>query len=778
MRNESERRLNTQTTAAGQEGPKSASWLLALLAGALVIAWPWLSGRVTIPWDAKAQFLPQLQFLAQSLAQGESPFWTPYVFGGHPQIADAQSLIFSPPFFLLALLDPAPTAWAMDVSLYLSLTAGAAAFMMWLVNKGIVPFAAFIGALAFAFGASMAWRVQHSGQVLSLAYLPFVLLFLDNALERQSILGGVGAGLFAAFLVLGRDQVGLLCVYFLIGYVLASWWQGAGRPERIRGSIAPLLAGGITGALIIGLPILMTLMLAGDSNRPQIDLEGAGRGSLHPALFLTALAPDVFGSSGVQQSYWGPPSPYWNATGLYIAQNMGQLYAGAVAVLALLWGVASGVFMRGWGLFFAGALVMTILYALGWYTPVFAFLHAHVPGVNLYRRPADATFMIGFLASVLAALALNHMLADKTARSWHPWAVTLGAVAAGFAGMITLAVQAGRLSDALPYILLPAGLMMAAAGLLFALSRGQAQTRTLLAATLAVFTVCDLAYSNGPGNATALPPQMYDVLHPATSNETIAELKKRVAATRSETRRDRVEIVGQGFHWPNASLTHALENTAGYNPVRLIWATRALGLGDTVGLPSQREFSPLLPSYKSPLANLLGLAVIATSVPIEEIDKSLKPGDLPLVTRTKDSFIYANPDALPRVLFAPDAATADFEAMLTTGVWPRTDFNQTVLLQAGTRPAPASRPAGSVRIVSYANTRVELEADSPEGGYAVLNDIWHPWWSARVDGKVIPVLRANVIFRAVEVPPGKHRIVFSFEPIAGAFAQLRAPKGN
>ena len=33
--------------------------LALLLLAALVIGWPWLSGRVTIPWDAKAHFQPQ-----------------------------------------------------------------------------------------------------------------------------------------------------------------------------------------------------------------------------------------------------------------------------------------------------------------------------------------------------------------------------------------------------------------------------------------------------------------------------------------------------------------------------------------------------------------------------------------------------------------------------------------------------------------------------------------------------------------------------------------------
>src|SRR6185436_6391746 len=62
----------------------------------LVPSWPWLSGRVTIPWDAKSQFFPPVQFLATSIARGEWPWWTPNVFAGWPEIADPQSLLFSP----------------------------------------------------------------------------------------------------------------------------------------------------------------------------------------------------------------------------------------------------------------------------------------------------------------------------------------------------------------------------------------------------------------------------------------------------------------------------------------------------------------------------------------------------------------------------------------------------------------------------------------------------------------------------------------------------------
>ena len=55
---------------APARGYRTAAIVFALVW--LVLCWPWLSGRVTIPWDAKAHFYPQLAFLAGALANGES----------------------------------------------------------------------------------------------------------------------------------------------------------------------------------------------------------------------------------------------------------------------------------------------------------------------------------------------------------------------------------------------------------------------------------------------------------------------------------------------------------------------------------------------------------------------------------------------------------------------------------------------------------------------------------------------------------------------------------
>jgi hypothetical protein len=170
---------------------------VALFALAFLLpAWPWLSGHVTIPWDAKSQFLPPLQFLASSLANGQSPFWTPNVFAGWPLISDPQSLIFSPLHFLLAYFDPKPSFREVDGLTFAYLLLGGIAIILYFRDRGWHAAGALVAALAFAFGGSANSRLQHTGQIISLVYLPLTLWMLSRALERSSWRAGLAAGVF------------------------------------------------------------------------------------------------------------------------------------------------------------------------------------------------------------------------------------------------------------------------------------------------------------------------------------------------------------------------------------------------------------------------------------------------------------------------------------------------------------------------------------------------------------------------------------------------------
>jgi len=200
-----------------------------------------------------------------------------------------------------------------------------------------------------------------------------------------------------------------------------------------------------------------------------------------------------------------------------------------------------------------------------------------------------------------------------------------------------------------------------------------------------------------------------------------------------------------------------------------------------VATPDQRTFSPLFPSYRSAFADLLGLRFMATGVPIERIDSSLHSGDLILIERTADAYVYENPRALPRAMLVTSWRLADFDDVIRSGWPPQADPARTVLLE---RPPPhvsaapiSAGPRGTVRIVQYDNTVVTIDADAPAGGLLVLNDVWHPWWRASLDGAATAILKANVLFRAIALPPGRHQVRFEFRPFAGAFFELAAKLG-
>jgi hypothetical protein len=740
---------------------------LALALGLFAVGWfilaaPWLLGQVTIPWDAKAHWYPHLVFAARSLHAAASPAWTPNIFAGSPEIADPQSVLFSAPLLALAALTAKPGLTAMDWAVFAMLFAGGTGVLLLFRDRGWHWGGGLVAALAFAFGAAASWRIQHLSQVFSLCWWPIAWWCLARALDRHSLFYGIAAGLAAALMVLGRDQVALLCAYLLVATVLAHW-ATAERPwAKVGATLGPLTAAALAGAMVVTVPVLMSAFWGAESNRIVIDETGAGRGSLHPAHLLTWIVGNLYGAAGPLAEHWGPPSPTWGETGLFLARNMGNLYAGALPLLLVLGLLRSGALLDRDIRFVTVALVVMLLYALGWYTPVFS-LFWHLPGVDLFRRPADAAFVIGGLFAILAGYGAHRLLTGTLRTGWRIEAlvaaalVTLGSAlivskGAPTAAWTNLAIAAG--SIALSLLVLGLGRRLPAAG---------------LAVLLGAVLVADLRLTNGPSESTALPPASYAVLEPGSTDPALALIRS--LTVRDATRRDRVELIGLGYEWQNAAMSHDFEDVLGFNPVRSAAFANLVGAEDIAALPGQRRFPPAFPSYRSELADILGLRFVVTRVPPGDIDRRLAADALPLVGEAGGIRIHENTRALPRVWVAPaametppDLAVAGFPSGL--------DPRLTVLVE-GPVP-PARQPGGTARILAYGNTAVTVETTTADGGILVLGDAWHPWWSARIDGRDVPIRRAFGVVRAVEVPGGTATVTFTFEPLRGLLRQIQA----
>lgn len=131
-----------------------------------------------------------------------------------------------------------------------------------------------------------------------------------------------------------------------------------------------------------------------------------------------------------------------------------------------------------------------------------------------------------------------------------------------------------------------------------------------------------------------------------------------------------------------------------------------------------------------------------------------------------DVKIYELLAPLPRAWVAPTAVvisdTATARAALAD---PTFDPAATVILAqplALTDAVPSDAAGRAATITDYTPEHVRLIAQGP--GYLLLTDAHYPGWRATVDGVVVPIVRADIMFRAVALPAGEHVVEFRFEP--------------
>ncbi len=149
----------------------------------------------------------------------------------------------------------------------------------------------------------------------------------------------------------------------------------------------------------------------------------------------------------------------------------------------------------------------------------------------------------------------------------------------------------------------------------------------------------------------------------------------------------------------------------------------------------------------------------------------------PAATLSYDDELRVVPlaDAMPRatIVHAAEVVASDAEARALIAQ-ARVDLHQRVLLMREDAPTPQELPSEALTAALRETERVDVTDDGPNSlrvgfhasapGFLVLTETFLPGWACELDGDVVPILRANIAFRAIRVPPGEHVAVFTYRP--------------
>lgn len=756
---------------------------LVLVLAAVATIWTiaasrWIITDTVVPWDAENQFYAFFRFLASTVHSGHAPFWNPYHYGGHPSVADPQSLIFSPPFTLWALFDPAPSMRAFDLVVFAHLGAGGFAVggLGWRA-RWPMP-ASVLAAVIFMFGGPASGRLDHSGIILSYGLFPITLLLMQVALQRRSLLIAVAFGVVAALMALGRNQVALLLCFVLVAVfvadiAMADEWRCY---LRERAAVLTTMIG--VSAALLAVPLLLTAQFAALSNRPVAELNTALEASLYPANLASMAVADVMGSLETTQNYWGPNYLTLPAVGA-TDRSFNYLFVGAASTILVLWfGIAGGGMLRRANRVMSVVLLVALLYALGRYTPLYALAFHYVPGVNLFRRPIDAAFIVVTAFALIAGQLLADYVRDGIPRiaSWRLVAVSVCAL-----GMIGWAILfSGKSLHALASLweaskVVPLALLVIA---LLSRARGP-EMRLAAAACVAILATAELVWCSAASSLNAEPYAYYSVLENPVGLDAQAlnVLEHELERRHQKGEWPRVEIVGVSGAWQNLAMVRGLEATNGYNPLRIGSYDRLVSPGETTYTVDQRLFPVSFDGYDCSLARELGLEYLVLGRPIEDVPHLRHRPVSDILLSGPSVWIYRLRRAEPRVKFVKRAVVVDAELQVRAGRLRPDPTGDTAQIDDETPPTRSlsslsfGQEDSRARILARYPDRIEVEVNSKQPGMLVVHGAYYPGWTAEIDGRSTPILRADVLFRGVEMTEGHHLVLLRFQPFS--LANLR-----
>jgi len=699
--------------------------------------------------DYGALGYPLIHHARESFWSGELPMWNPLSHCGAPFLAQWGTMALYP-FSLIYLLLPLPWSLSFFCFAHLAL-AGAGMFLLarrWLEHAG----AAAVAGTAFVFNGFTLACLLWPNYTAALGWMPWVVLLCEQAWQqgRGRLLWAVMAATLQ--MLTGVPEI-ILLTWLVVGVLWGVRLLGLGRTPSVAGA-----AGVGSGALVARLAVVVILTAA---------LSAA---QLLPFFDLLAHSQRERGALGVK---WAMPAWGWanllvplfhcfqTPQGQFFQRGqefLSSYYLGAPVLGLAAWGCIRVRHFRVWVL--AGLALVGLVLALGEATPIYALAKRLVPLAGLIRYPVKFVALAAFAVPLLAGFGfreLSNPVADGPPGArlnrlavWRPLLWIAGVATLLSAGILFAAwrhpFEYDQWDVTLRNGLARLGFLFAVLfllGLLRAGGCGQGWLPRAASVALPLLIFLDAA-THTPRQNPTLPASVFTPglwekavsLPPPRlgSGRLMISPEAEKALLHSSVADPEKSFLGKRLaQWSNLNLLDGLPKVNG---------------AMTLQLREQMQVQTALYGLTNlPLKGLKDfLGVSHVSAPGAAIDWVARPGALPLVTAGQTPVFLDGTNAVA--------------AMAADSFDPR----ETVILPTEAQPWVRAREKTSctVEAVLASAHRVVCDVEAPGPAVVVFSQTYYHPWEPTVDDQPARLWRANHAFQAIEVPPGKHRVVLVY----------------
>jgi hypothetical protein len=726
--------------------------LVLVMALVVVLALPgFLVGEVLYLRDSSLYYWPTKHFFGSCLQAGDFPHWFGGTYNGQPFLVNPRSSLLYPPQLAAYWLLPPIAAFNVMVCLHLVLLGVGAGQWLRRVWKSSA-LTATVGGISLTLSGFTLSSVEFHNHLLTLAWLPWALL-AAAALARSPGAGAVArlAVICGLMILAGEPYILIIVGGLLVAQVAyGRSWQ----------SMAGLVVAGVMAILLAAPQILPTLL-----HLPRTTRVADANAGLRPDQF--ALVPAQL-LELVIPHFTGRPDQLgdWQRAAFGDISLYATLYPGAAVLMLALTGLVCG---RRRLVLILGSLGLVLT------TTPLGKLLAYLPLVSMVRFRAK-WFLLAALALVIAATEGLEMIRTRRDAAKVLLVAGLFVIVVSGAAMLLEPVWQDAVTSRI-HSGNPLTPHAAVAGIRSSLQRLQVIALIIAMAALAAMRrrrqlAVLLLVGVIAGDLLLIAP----MTNPTAPAALVHDPGPVVSAASSLARGHRV------WRHPQSALTAltARDLSAVWLGVRIHRTAKPLSgvqwgldyaFDDDVDRMVDTAASAvcnreLTPDVVTRILRLSGVSHVIADEPV-----------LPALTRVVSDpvsgiSLYSLDAPVPRLRLLEHARIADsadqrYQMALAT------DHDPTLYaIVEGKVPGPPAEtdqgwePGATARVKSVAETSDSLTAEylAPGNAWLVWLQTPAPGWRAAIDGKAVAIYPADAGAMAVQVPAGRHTLVFTYTP--------------